>query len=243
MRLKCIGCEVLARLIYSCAAQSPHVVDVELLRYGLHQKPDDLRARLQAAIDAAADQKYDAVVMAYGLCGKATAGLTAKAVPLVLPRAHDCITLFLGSRRRYAEQFQAEPGTYWYVQDYYERNDGSGSSLSLGADSFDMRDEYDQYVKKYGKDNADYLMEVMGAWKSHYKRAAYVDLGMGDGSAVQERASAEAARRGWAFEQLTGDAVLIRRLLHGDWGDDFLALQPGQQVSMTYDDAIIGCVA
>ena len=57
---------------------------------------------------------YDAVVMVYGLCGRATAGITARDVPVVIPRAHDCITLFLGSRARYSEQHENQPGTYWY---------------------------------------------------------------------------------------------------------------------------------
>ena len=32
-----------------------------------------------------------------------------------------------------------------------------------------------RWVKKYGKKNADYLMEVMGAWRQHYDRAAYIE--------------------------------------------------------------------
>jgi hypothetical protein len=36
--------------------------------------------------------------------------------------------------------------------------------------------------------------------------------------------------------------VLIHRLLTGDWEEDFVVLQPGQQVAMTYDHDVIGCV-
>ena len=134
MRLKCLCCEAFARPIYLYAAQSPHIVDVELFRIGLHTHPVDLRQQLQSAINAVpADAGYDAVVLAYGLCGKATAGLTAKNAPLVLPRAHDCITLFLGSRERYTREFNRCPGTYWYALDYVERRDGTGTALSLGA--------------------------------------------------------------------------------------------------------------
>ena len=242
MRLKYIGCEVLARATYWCAATSPHIVDVTLLQRGLHNQPPDLQAQVQAQIDAAAGQGYDAVILGYGLCGRALAGLVARDVPLVVPRAHDCITLFLGSRQRYKEQFEQFPGTYWYALDYIERDDGSGTSLSMGSGSdADLKSVYDEYVKKYGKDNADYLMEVMGAWQAHYKRAALIDLGVGDIAAVENRARADAARRGWTFDRVAGDVVLIRRLLNGDWADDFLVLQPGQQVAMTYDDSVIGC--
>ena len=243
MRLKCLGCDALARPIYLCAAQSPHIVDVTLFRLGLHNEPSDLRDQLQAQIDATADQEYDAILLAYGLCGKATAGLTAWNVPVIIPRAHDCITLFLGGRQRYQDQFEQYPGTYWYALDYVERRNGPGTSLSLGAEAdTDMSEVYQEYVTKYGHDNADYLMEVMGAWKNHYRRAVFIDLDVGDSTAVAALARDEASRRDWTFEHMAGDLVLIRQLLTGDWNDDFLTLQPGQQVGMTYDHDVIGCI-
>lgn len=241
MKLKCLTCEALARSVYYCAAKSPHIVDVDLLRLGWHEDADDLRERLQMRVDAAATEGYDAVVLAYGLCGRSTAGLVAKGVPLVIPRAHDCITLFLGARERYREQFEDNPGTYWYVQDYVERNEGR-TTLSLGADmGADLDGLYEEYVSKYGRDNADYLMEVMGAWQQHYNRAAYIEMGVADGAEVEQQTRREAERRGWRFEQLAGDLVLIRRLLDGDWDEDFLVLQPGEQIEMTYDARVVTC--
>jgi hypothetical protein len=239
MKLKAITCDALARPVYWCAAQSPHIVDVELLRFGLHSQPNDLRAMLQARIEAAAEG-YDAIVLAYGLCGKATAGLKAVGTPLVLPRAHDCITLFLGSRARYTDQFENKPGTYWYVQDYIERGEGSNTTLSIGAGmESNVQDTYKEYVQKYGEDNAAYLMEVMGAWQQHYQRAAFIDMGIGNGAAVAAKAQDEATRRGWAFERLAGDLTLIRRLLWGEWDADFLILQPGQAIEMSYDESVV----
>jgi len=244
MRLKCLACEVLARPVYLCAAQSPHIVDVQLLRRGLHNTPPDLRAQLQAHIDAAAGEGYEAVVMAYGLCGQATAGLVARDTPVVVPRAHDCITLFLGSRERYQDQFENNKGTYWYTLDYMERRDDTPhSTLALGSGvDTDLDAVYNEYVEKYGQENADYLMEVMGAWQAHYRRAAFIDMGIGDSTAIENQAQADAARRGWMFERVAGDLVLVRRLLAGDWEQDFLILQPGEQLTITYDADIIGCI-
>lgn len=241
MRLKCLGCDALARLIYLSAAHSPHIVDVSLFKLGLHRNPADLQARLQREVDNVTGG-YDAIVMAYGLCGKATAGLTARTIPLVIPRAHDCITLFLGGRNRYNEQHQKTPGTYWYALDYIERGSEDGKRVVLGAvteDGFNVEDMYDEYVAKYGQDNADYLMEVLGGWQAHYQRAAYIDMGIGDGKAVEVQAQQEATRHGWAFERVAGDMILIRRLLNGDWNEDFLVLQPGQKLGMSYDEEII----
>ena len=244
MRLFCLSCEVLARPLYLCAARSPHIVDIELFRRGLHNDAADLRTKLQARIDALTGSQYDAIVMGYGLCGQATAGLIARDLPLVIPRAHDCITLFLGSREQYQYQFENFSGTYWYAHDYIERDDGSGGALSLGAGSdVQLNDVYDEYVRKYGQDNADYLMEVMGAWQKHYKRAAYIEMGIGDGTEVEDKAKAEAERRGWVFDRVAGDMVLIRRLVEGDWENDFLVVRPGEQVKMTYDEGVIGCAS
>lgn len=125
------SCEVLAQPIYLCAAMSPHIVDVSFLRIALHETPATLRARLQAEIDAAGPE-YDAVVLAYELCGGATVGLAAGRVPLIVPRAHDCITVFLGSRERYQGEFVEHPGTYWYAADYLERSDVEMEGASNG---------------------------------------------------------------------------------------------------------------
>lgn len=241
MRIKCITCDVLARPVYLAAAHSPHNVDVVLEPFGLHTTPNKLRSVLQEQINTA-DQTggYDAVVMAYGLCGKAIDGLQAGSLPLVIPRAHDCITLFLGGRARYEREFSGCPGTYWYVQDYIERSGSQDTSLSIGAlTATEAEAQYAEYVEKYGADNAAYLMEVMSAWQAHYERAVYIDLGVGDGKKAADRAREDAQRRGWRFTSLAGDLVLIKRLLDGDWERDFLILQPGQTVEMIGGEEII----
>jgi hypothetical protein len=231
-------------MVYYHSALSPHMVDVEIIKLGLHSTPDILRAHLQARIDAAAEgpQHYDAVVMAYGLCGKATNGLMARSTALVVPRAHDCITLFLGSRAKYKDQFENKPGTYWYALDYLQRNDDPNTTLSLGAAEAgtELNATYAEYVEKYGRDNADYIMSIMGAWQEHYQRAAYIDMQIGDGSEVEQRARDDAQRRGWNFERLQGDSVLIQKLLYGEWEKDFQVIRPGERLKMTYDEAVIG---
>jgi hypothetical protein len=66
-------------------------------------------------------------------------------------------------------------------------------------------------------------------------------MGVGDGSKVEAKAREDAARRGWAFDRVAGDLVLIRRLVEGEWENDFLVLKSGEQVKMTYDEQVIGC--
>lgn len=243
LRLKLIACEVLARQAYYVAALAPHVIDIELVEKGLHDEPERLRRHLQACIDAA-PARYDALLLGYGLCSNATAGLVARQAPLVIPRAHDCITLFLGSAERYAQEFQEMPGTYWYIADYIERNEGS-SAIALGASTeTSVRDLYEEYVQKYGRDNADYLMEVMGAWQKHYSRAGYIqnaDMPLPD---YRAQVREIAARRSWRFEEIEGRLLLLRDLLEGNWdADRFLVVPPGHGIQPTYDARIVDAVA
>jgi hypothetical protein len=222
MRLLARTCEVLARPVYAAAATSPHVVEVRLNQRGLHGNPPNLQTILQAEPDEVATP-YGAVVLAYGLCGAATAGLRSVHVPLVMTRTHDCITLLLGSRRRYAGEIAAHPGTYC-VQDYLEVTSDGSAFASLGPSS----------------DDADALMEVMGAWRAHYDRAAWIDLGIGTDDVAEERARGEADTRGWRFERLAGELALIRRLVHGDWdAEDFLLAGPGEAIAMSFDEAVV----
>ncbi len=244
MRLYAIACDVVARPVYLCAARSPHVVDIRLFERGLHNEPANLRDHLQQAIDEA-PSNAEAIVLGYGLCGGATAGIEARGVPVVLPRAHDCITLFLGARERYQEE-HAKAATYWYVADQLERNDGYRAGvggLAIGADTDDQVEAVRaEYVAKYGEDNADYLMEVMGGWRTHYARAAFVSMGVADETPSETAARDEADRRGWAYERMEGSMVLLRRLIEGDWDDDMLVLQPGERLAMSYDDGVVKAV-
>jgi hypothetical protein len=258
MRLRLITCDILARPAYLCAARSRHVVDVTMLPRGLHAEPTDLRSRLQSAIDAT-PAGYDAIVLGYGLCGGATAGLVARDIPVVLPRAHDCITLFLGGRERYRTEATDREPTYWYVTDQLERrhvaagtpvgagsSGGSAAAASLAPDpgaGADTDAELDAlraaYVERYGADNADYLMEVMGAWRSRYRRAVFISMGVSDETAAEATAREQAERRDWRFERIEGSLVLLRRLIDGDWNEDVLMLAPGEALAMSYDDEVV----
>ncbi|HVO41291.1 MAG TPA: DUF1638 domain-containing protein [Aggregatilineales bacterium] len=230
-RYLALTCEALARSIYAIAAASPHTVYIHLLEQGLHNHPRHLRTSLQEQIDAVEPGKYEAILLVYGLCGTSTAGLTARHTPLVIPRAHDCITLYLGSAERYQEEFDAQPGTYWYSVDYMERQPGD-ATVALGAANLEQEEaQYEQYVKKYGVETADMLMEEMRKWSQHYTRAAFIDTGLGDTPKYEQMARAKAQREGWTFERKQGNRRLLDMLVNANWPEaEFLVVPPGHTI-------------
>jgi hypothetical protein len=233
---------MLFRPVHYFAARSPHTVEVVDLSAALHAAPGTLGERIQEQVDATGPG-VDAVVLAYGLCGGATAGLTARSVPVVLPRAHDCVTIFLGDRARYQREHEATPGTYWYVQDQMERGNAlKGWLLGDAARSEDVVATRAEYAARFGEANADYLMETLGTWSARYERGVLLDTGLVSGDAAAAQARAESDRRGWRFERVAADLGLVRRLLFGQWDDDFQVLQPGERLEMSYDEAVVRAV-
>jgi len=113
MQLKLIACEVLTREVCRYVADSPHTVDLEFTPRGAHDDSNRLRALIQSHIDEAESsaRRYDAILLGYGLCGNSTLHLTARKTRLVIPRAHDCCTLFLGSREAFRQHFADVPST------------------------------------------------------------------------------------------------------------------------------------
>ncbi len=241
-RYLCIACEVFSRPIYHFAAISPHTIDIQILERGLHNEPAKLRENLQESIDKAEGRGYSGILLAYGLCGNGSSGLQTRSIPLVVPRVHDCIAMFLGSRERYNGQFTQNPGTYWFTQDSFERKDGSGNFQSMGLlTDAERENKLAEFTLKYGPENAEYLMDVMGAWQSKYNRLVYIDTEISTSDHAQNELELEAKKQGWFFEALSADLVLFRKLLHAEWDKqdpDFIIVPPGKTLQAAFDDCI-----
>ena len=100
----------------------PEDVSYEVLDFGLHLRPADLRTELQAKINEAS-KDADVLLLGYGLCSLAVVGLKASTATLVIPRVDDCIAIFLGSCEAYQAQAKKEPGTYYLTKGWIEVGD------------------------------------------------------------------------------------------------------------------------
>jgi hypothetical protein len=239
LRVRAIACEIAYRELCFLAAQARNIVDLCFLPKGLHDlETPAMRAAIQEAIDATPTGTYDAIVLGYGLCSRGTVGLKARPAPLVMPRAHDCITFFLGSAERYQREFDQHPGTYYRTTGWSERSFAALDGRV--TDRLGLNRTYDDLVRQYGEDNARYIYELTTGWERYYERIAYIELGLGGQLGYDSRAEQEAEGRGWRFVTLPGDLGLLARLLDGPWDpEDFLVVPAGQVVVATNDARVL----
>ena len=252
MILKLIACEVFYREACLSIASSPHRVDVEFTEKGAHNESAKLRALLQRKIDTAdgSPRPWDAILLGFGICGNATIGLEARSTRLVIPRAHDCCTIFLGSREKFREHFQDNPSLPFSSVGYAERGWTEGSSAAhsffhepgtttgflLGGKT------REQYVAEYGEENARYILDTLGASVGHSlsdlkdNRVVFIQIPELARLGYAERARAEAEASGRTYVELPGDMRLVRKLVHGEWDpEEFLVVRPGRRISGVYD--------
>lgn len=243
MKLKLISCEVFHREMCSAVARSPHQVDMAFLPKGLHDLGSArMRAEVQATVDAVDRDAYDAIIFGYGLCNNGLHHVVARELPMVLPRAHDCITLFFGSKERYLDYFQSHLGTYFKTTGWMERGTVNGDLQQLTiAHELGMDQSYEDMVEKYGKDNAEYLYETFRQTAPHYSRYTFIEMGIEPNDSFERQARDEATERDWSFEKVKGDMALIERLVNGEWDDaaEFLVVQPGWRVAACHDKGIV----
>lgn len=246
MRLKVIACKVLYREISLITARSPHYIDVTYMRQGLHNTPkllnDALKAEVQR-IDARDDlytcppfigNDFDAIILGYGLCSNGIVGVKSEKYPIIVPKAHDCITLLLGSKEEYNRKFAENSGTFWYTPGWME------NSVTPSDDAYAKL--HAEYAAKFGEEEADFIMEASSNWRAMYKCAGYIEW---EGLPFPEcKAKCEqcAKEMGWAFKSFKGEQTLLEEMLSGKWDEKkFLIVPPGKEIAPSYDDEVITC--
>lgn len=193
-KIALLACSVFEKEIALYAASAPHIVESRWLEMGLHDQPDRLRATLQAELSAVEERvDLDAVVLAYGLCGRGTAGLRPSRHKLVIPRAHDCITMFMGNKESYAEHQRRCPTCYYYTPGWNRGRRVPGPE-KLEA----MKAELE---KKFDADDVEFLLETEREQWAQHNTATYLDLGTDDAESEAVYAKKCADWWGWKFER------------------------------------------
>jgi hypothetical protein len=224
-------------------SRSSHSVEMETVPMGLHDLGASMRSHLQQRIDSADPDGYDAVLLGYALCGRATEGLRAGRMPLVLPRRHDCIGLLMGDRTRYQAYFEGHPGVYFRSPGWIEFQTSGQIQPASAGDTLGERRSREELVAQYGEENGSYLFEQFTAYRRHYSGLTYISTGVWSDDACRSRARAEAEKEGWAFEEVKGTLALMECLVNGQWdAREFLVVPPGATVRAVLGDAIVEAV-
>jgi hypothetical protein len=214
-----IACRVFRGLL-DAHLPSELVDQITFMDYGLHRVPIKLRLAVQQRIDEL--QEPSLVVLGYGLCGNGLNGIKARENTLLISRADDCIAILLGSYKRYIDEFESEPGTYYLTKGWLE----SGSNpLS----------EYEEYTDRYGADEAQWLMDQQ---YQHYKRLVLVAHSQSDLEKYRPQALEVAAyckRWGMRYQEILGADTYVRRLAQiaqspTEADGEFIVVAPGGEL-------------
>ena len=194
----------------------PAEIDYEILDFGLHFRPENLKNTLQEAIDKSANDA-EILILGYGLCSNGAVGLKApETATLVIPKVHDCIAIFLGSHAAYMQKMKEEKGTFFLAKGFIEAGDTP-------------LEEYQRTVRRHGKDVADRVMKTMFA---HYKRILFVNTGHDEIGKYRDHAQRVAKQLNLRYEEMRGSRVLIKKMIHGPWDEEFIIAKPGETITL-----------
>ena len=192
----------------------PEHISYEVLDFGLHLNPNELKTVLQEKINQAS-QSAEVLLLGYGLCSMAVVGLKATTATLVMPRTDDCIAIFLGSCLAYKTQTKKEPGTYYLTKGWIE----------VGDSPFE---EHKLLIEKYGREKAERMTKLM---LKNYKRLAFINTGQYEIEKYREYSKKKADEFGLRFEEIEGSPTLVKKMLYGPWDDEFVVVSPGETIS------------
>jgi len=192
----------------------PADVPYEVLDFGLHLKPQELKRVLQEKIDEAS-QTAEVILLGYGLCSLAVVGLRATTATIVTSRSDDCIAIFLGSCDAYKQQTSKEPGTYYLTKGWIEVGDSPFS-------------EHDKLVAKYGEAKA---MRMMKLTLKNYTRLAFINTGDYNLETYRDYARQASAKFDLRYEEIDGSPALVQKLIAGPWDDEFVVVSPGETIT------------
>lgn len=231
MKYKMICCEVFEREVAFCIKYTDVPIDVEYTKKSAHEKPEQLRKEIQKAIDGS--KGYDAILLGFGLCGNSINGLKAQNIKLVVPRAHDCCTIFLGSREKFNKLFTGRESMPWGCTGYCEK-DGDYLRTTDTGKIIGFDKTYDEFVEKYGEENAMHIWKTLYP-KTKNNQVVFIKIPETYNHTVFKKFERNMNLQGNEIVMEKGSLFIVSKMLKGLWDDDFIVVYPGNEISAIYD--------
>ncbi len=235
-----IVCDVMRGELQNLKKELPEDnLDLIFLEQHLHDKPNRMRDRLQEEIDKI-DNKYENIILAYGLCSNGVVGLKSDKHKIIIPKIDDCISLFLGSREKYVEQFKKDPATYYLCRGWIEYGSdpyrayllNTGQEDKIPAEWIGNKERYG--IRKVDQETSKYLIVQM---MRNYNRVLLID-----NNDLEEK------HRNYAREmvdfltrilgkkirlvEIKGSSRLLKKLFQNKWHEDeFILKARSEQIS------------
>lgn len=211
MRIKVIACEVMQEEIEKLMPIPEQ--DFEFVSMDFHLYPQKLKVELQRRIDAS--KGYQKIILAFGLCGGAANGLISKTSELIIPRVHDCISIFCSSDTCNACTFEKEKGTF------YLSNGWMITEKSILTD-------YQRIYKRLGEQKAKRMLKKM---YDGYNKVLFIETTAEPKEEVFAQSKEIAALFEAAYVTFNGQSAFIEKIIKGPWDEaDFIILLPRQEI-------------
>lgn len=245
MYFKLLGCKMLEREIASVVCCTENLIDVTTIQVQLHEYPTRLCQALQEEIDLidsnnhrysnnTQERDYDAILLGYGLCSNAVTGLSSKKYPLVIPKAHDCVTMLMGSKEQYMDYYMKNQGTFYSSPGFME--------FERFADDDRRQRRYELFlIKSKGNEKrARRMLEIEDSYTASYSKITHINWPTLPLPKYEKMAQQLANEKGWSFETYQGSNCLFQQLVDGNWDEEhFLIVPPGHHIEPSYDDQVL----
>jgi len=209
-----IACGSIKPELEKLAQEAEEKVQIHFLPQNLHRAPHKMPEVIQKAVDQESGAG-DRIILGYGLCSNGIVGVVAPDQGMYIPRVHDCIAFYLGSRERYHKIFRQHPGTYHLTKSWI---DNEKDPLGL------MEKEY---TRRVGKEMAKEAMETE---IKNYEYISFINNSLINADKYRERARKNAEIFGKKYIEYEGDDRFFKKILFGPYDKDFIYIEPNEKV-------------
>jgi hypothetical protein len=180
----------------------------------LHNTPNALQRRIQEELNRMGNASK--ILLVFGFCGNSLLGIKSSIATLVIPKVDNCISLLLGSGAT-KKKISKEMETYFLAKGW------------LGCEN-NLIKEFEYCVNRYGQAGALRIMKIM---VRNCKRLLLIDTGTYPVDSIIAQTREFAAELGMCHEVVSGSPRLLHKLLLGPWDEEFIILEPGQELMLT----------